>query len=180
MSNHKLRIPRLHRIFIDSLGNAVKNVDSIERKPLLLDLQKPYPLKLRAYLYNCTNPPGGRALDEYKIQIIVPNQQRGARGSFDYSDGRLVLLGAYVCLSGEIENGIFVLWDAMKHESFSYSANLQVKAETLIEALYAPVATGLRGNNEIVLAARPRYLLTAIERRIDIMSQNIRGEGYGP
>lgn len=172
--SHKLRKARLNRLFVNSLGNAVLNVENLDDKPFLIDLRKPYPLRLRVYLYNCTNPPGGRALDEYKIQVIAPNQQRGTRASFDYSDGRMALLAAYTFLSDEIENGVFILWDATKHADFSYSANFQVKAETIIEALCIPVATGTRGNKEIILAARPQHLLSAIEMRMDIMSRDIR------
>lgn len=175
---HRLSKARLNKLFVSSLGDAVLKVENLNEKPLLLDLRKPYPLKLRVYLYNCTNPPGGRALDEYKIQLIVPDQQRGSRGNFDYSGSRMALLAAYVCLSDEIENGVFVLWDAMKHKNFSYSANIQVKAETIIEALCIPVATGLRGNNEIVIATRPQHLLKAIEKRMDLMIRDIQGESY--
>jgi hypothetical protein len=171
--SHKLGRTMLNRLFVDSLGDAVLKTEDLDAKPLIIDLLKPYPLRLRVYLYNCTNPPGGRALDEYKIQVIVPDQQRGTRGSFDYSCGRMALLAAYVCLSDEIADGVFVLWDATKHADFSYSANFQVKAETIIEALCIPVSASTRGNNEIVLAARPQHLLSAIEKRMDIMSRDI-------
>jgi len=171
----RLNKEQLNRLFVDGLGSAVEKVKDINAKPLIIDLKYPYALKLRVYLYNCTNPPGGRALDEYKIQVIVPNQSRGQRGRFDYSDGRLAILAAYARLSDDIDNGVFVFWDADKHTEFSYSANLQVKAETIIEALCIPVATGTRANNEVVLAVRPKYLLSAIETRIDIMSHDIQG-----
>lgn len=174
----KLNRERLNSLFVNSLSDAVLKVENLNEKPLLLDLGKPYSLKFRVYLYNCTNPPGGRSLDEYKIQLIVPNQERGSRANFDYSDGRMALLAAYVRLSEEIENGVFVLWDATKHKNFSYSANIQVKSETIIEALCIPVAIGLRGNNEIVLASRPQHLLSAIEKRIDIMIRDIQEESH--
>ena len=173
VKSHKLGRATLNRLFVDSLGDAVLKTENLDGKPLLVDLQMPYPLRLRVYLYNCTNPPGGRALDEYKMQVIAPDQRRGTRASFDYSDGRMPFLVAYVRLSDEIENGVFVLWDTTKHEDFSYSANFQVKAETIIEALCIPISSSTRGNNEIVLAARPRHLLTAIEMRLDIMSRDI-------
>ncbi|PCL91876.1 hypothetical protein [Paenibacillus lautus] len=171
---HRLSKTKLNTLFVNSLGDAVLKAENINDKPLLLDLRKPYPLRLRVYLYNCTNPPGGRALDEYKIQVIVPNQGRGTRGNFDYSDGRMALLAAYVSFSDEITNGVFVLWDAMKHVDFSYSANIQVKSETIIEALCIPVSKGIRGNDEVVLAARSQHLLSAIKMRIDLISNDIQ------
>ena len=172
----KLKREQLNRLFVDGLGPAVKKVDDINGKPLLVDLKEPFPLKLRVYLYNCTNPPGGRALDEYKIQVIVPGQKRGTRGRFDYSGGRLAILAAFVGLSEDTDDGVFVLWDADKHPEFSYSANFQVKAETIIEALCIPVAASTRANNEVILAVRPRHLLSAVRMRVDIMNRNIRGD----
>lgn len=177
--SHKLGRATLNRLFVESLGDAVIKTEDLDAKPLIIDLQKPYLLKLRVYLYNCTNPPGGRALNEYKIQVIVPDQKRGARASFDYSDGRMPLLAAYVCLSDEIENGVFVLWDTTKHNDFSYSANFQVKAETIIEALCIPISASTRGNNETVLAARRQHLLSAIEMRMDMMSRDILEAFHG-
>ncbi len=170
----KLRKSRLNQLFIDGLGEAVLKTGNLEDAPLLLDLKEPYPLKLRVYLYNCTNPPGGRAPDEYKIQVILPGQQRGKRASLDYSSGRMPLLAAYVCFGDVLEDGVFVLWDAMKHEDFSYSANVQVKSETIINALCTSVASSMRGNNEMVLAARPQHLLEAIKLRMKIMRLNIK------
>lgn len=172
--SRKLGKLKLNQLFVDSLGDAVFQTGDLNDKPFLLDLRKPYPLKLRVYLYNCTNPPGGRALNEYKMQVIVPNQKRGTRGSFDYSAGRLAVLAAYTRFSENIQDGVFIIWDATKHKDFSYSANFQVKAETIIEALCTPVSIGIRNNNEIVLAARPQHLLSAIEMRIDIMSREIQ------
>lgn len=174
----KLRKDRLNQLFVDGLGEAVLQTSNLANTPLLIDLKEPYPLRLRVYLYNLTNPPGGRALDEYKFQVILPGQQRGTRASLDYSDARMPLLAAYVYFSNDIKDGIFVLWDATKHEDFSYSANVQVKAETIIKALCTPVASSVRGNNEIVLAARPQHLMAAVKMRIDIMRQNIKEEVY--
>lgn len=170
----KLRKEHLNQLFVDGLGEAVLKISSIADTPLLIDLKEPYPLRLRVYLYNLTNPPGGRALDEYKFQVILPGQQRGTRASLDYSDGRMPLLAAYVYVSADIKDGIFVLWDAMKHADFSYSANVQVKAETIIKALCTTVASSMRGNNEIVLAARPQHLLAAVKMRMDIMMRDLK------
>lgn len=171
----KLKKQQLNQLFIEGLGNAVKDHNGFDAAPLLVDLKPPFPLRLRVYLFNCTNPPGGRALDEYKIQIILPGQSRGSRASLDYSDGRMPLLAAYVCFADEVTDGVFVLWDSFKHEDFSYSANMQVKSETIIKALCSPLSISKRNNNEVVIAARPRYLLDAIRHRIVILRKDIEG-----
>lgn len=164
---------QLNQLLIDSLGSSVNFVEDLKAKPLVVDLTKPYPLKLRFYIFNCTNPPGGRSLEEYKIQVILPNQQPRERKQFDYSDGRLAILIAYVRLSEEFSEGVFVLWDATQHEEVAYSANFQVSADTIINALSEPVSLAIRNNNEIVIAARPKYLLAALEMRISKMAERV-------
>jgi len=156
----------LNSIFTGGLAKAVKQYSGIN--PLLVDLVPPFPLRIRAYLYNCTNPPGGRAPDEYKFQIILPGQPRGARGTLDYSDGRMPVLAAYARMTDEVKGGVFVLWDPYKHKEFAYSANMQAKADMIIRALYEPVATSQRSNGEIILAARPEHLAEAIQTRVAI------------
>lgn len=159
----------LNELFISSLADAINSHSDIAKKPLVLDLCKPYPriIRLRVYLFNCTNPPGGRSPDEYKSQIIVPGQARGCRGQLDFSGDCIVILSAYASMGGTNEGGIFVLWDAMKHESFAYSANIQIKADVLYDALVHHVSEAMRDNSEIVYAARPKYLLEAVCRRIE-------------
>lgn len=171
----KLKKQQLNQLFIEGLGSAVKEHNGFDAAPLLVDLKSPFPLRLRVYLFNCTNPPGGRALDEYKIQVILPGQARGSRASLDYSDGRMPLLAAYACFADEVKDGVFVLWDSYKHEDFSYSANMQVKSDTIIKALCAPLSISKRSNNEVVIAARPTYLLDAIRHRIEILRKDIEG-----
>ncbi len=160
----------LNRLFLEGLGNKVAYNSDVEKAPLLVNLAEPLSLGLRVYLFNCTNPPGGRALDEYKIQVILPEQKRGERGKVDYSEGRMPLLVAYV---QEGSDGIFVLWDSDKHEDFSYSANMQVKSDVIINALYSDVSSIIRKNNEIILAARPNYLYKAILLRLDLRRKEI-------
>jgi hypothetical protein len=162
---------QLNDFFIYSLGNAVTNINDPNEKPLLVDIKlSSFSVKLCVYLYNCTNPPGGRASDEYKSQIIVPGQQRGQHGSFVHADGRIVHLGAYAILGNTPDTGVFVFWDAMYHENFAYSANIQVKSEILIAALTQPVSIGRKNNNEKIIACRPQYLCEGIESRIMTVS----------
>lgn len=168
----RLKKNELNTLFINGLDSMVSSHSGEDSAPLLIDLAAPLSLKLRVYLFNCTNPPGGRALDEYKIQIILPGQQRGQRGTLDYSDGRMPILAAYV---QEGDDGVFVMWDADKHEDFSYSANMQVEADVIIQALYSEVASYTRKNNEIILASRPQHLYKAIKKRLEIRRQEILG-----
>jgi len=169
----KLRKQQMHQLFIDAVGTAVLRHSSINAAPLLVDLKPPCPLRLRVYMFNGTNPPGGRALDEYKIQIILPDQRRGSRASLDFSDGRMPVLAAYVCIADGVKDGVFVLWDAFKHSDFAYSANMQVKSETIIKALASPTVLSKRNNEEIIIAAQAPYLLDAIKYRVEIMQKNI-------
>lgn len=158
---------QLNHLFLDGLGASVTFVDSASVKPLLVDVNLgAFMAKLRVYLYNCTNPPGGRKSDEYKSQVILPGQQRGERGSFIKDDGRIVLLGAVAAMAEMDNTGVFAFWDAMYHENCSYSANIQVKSAVLIGALANDVSIGLRGNGEKIVACRPEHLIKGIKERI--------------
>lgn len=163
---HRLSKQTLNSLFIEGLGVSVKHHNGVN--PLLVDLMPPFPLRIRAYLYNCTNPPGGRSPDEYKFQIILPGQQRNTRAMLDYSDGRTPVLAAYARIVDEVKGGVFVLWDPYKHQEFAYSANMQARADTIIRALYEPVASSTRTNGEIILAARPEHLAEALRIRMEI------------
>lgn len=170
--NKRLSKRMLNSIFLDGLKDHVTWNSNVAQSPLLVNLQ-PRNLRLRVYLWNCTNPPGGRALDEYKIQIILPGQQRGIRGNLDYSDGRLPLIGALV---RDGEDIVFAFWDATKHADFAYSCNMQIKADVIVESLCKKVAETVRSNNERILCARPQYLYDAIIRRVEIMHEELLGE----
>ena len=92
----RLKKQELNKLFLNGLGDRIQTHGSEDSAPLLVDLKPPFSIKLRTYLFNCTNPPGGRALDEYKFQVILPGQIRGKRASLDFSDGRTPILAAYV------------------------------------------------------------------------------------
>ena len=67
---------------------------------------------------------------------MVPGKGRGERASFDNGDGRIVLLVGYAA-----EEDVFILWDAGLYPDFAWSRNVQVKAETIIEASAGKLAT---------------------------------------
>ena len=165
----------LHRHVLDALGKRVVSHSDISQKPLDLDLRYPLPSKVRFYVYNATVPPGGRATGEHKIQLIVPGQARGQRGNFDHSDGRIPVLIGY-----QNEMDVFVLWDAALYEDFAYSRNVQVKAETIIEAFAGQIGRQRRhlgtDETEVVLTARADHLADVIIERYNIFLRRVAGD----
>ena len=166
----KLNKNELNRVFLNGLGDLVTWSSDEDSVPLLVDIASStgFKLRIRAYLFNLTNPPGGRKADEYKAQLILPGQKKKEKASIDYSDGRMPILAAY---AQEGEDGVFVLWDADKHDKISFSSNIQVKSDAIIEATYRRVVRSQRTNKEIVVSVRPQYLYDAIRCRIDILRE---------
>ena len=157
----------LNEVFISYLGPAVQCVINPKGKPLELDVQlTSHFAKLRVYLFNCTNPPGGRAPDEFKTQLTVPGQKRGERGQLFYGGDRIVLLGAYARLGTTTEDHVFVFWDATCHNEFAYSSNIQVKTDILISALVKGVTIGRRTSGETIVACTPTHLKEGVETRL--------------
>lgn len=154
----------LHRIFLDSLGESYVLESEVSKKPLIIR-QKTENIKYKVYIYNCTNPPGGRTLDEYKIQLILPDQQRGSRGHLDFSDGAVILLVGFAIFDS-VENGAWVIWETDFHRDFAYSANLQVKMGSLIDTLTKEVSVVKKsGNGETIIVSDRIHLSEAIAAR---------------
>lgn len=174
MDNYNITQKEIHEAFIKALNGFVLSHSNLVKKPLEIDLKPPLPHKVRLYPYKATYPPGGRALGEHKIQLMVPGQQRGQRASFDYSDGRIVLLGGY---RPDLET--FILWDADLYTDFSFSRNVQVKAETIYAALAGEIGTQerrIRGNGtEVVLTTRPDLLSQALQLRMELTLKRLIG-----
>lgn len=168
----------LNRRFVAALGAKVERHTNLERKPLELDLAAPLPGRVRVYLFNATRPPGGRPTGEHKVQLIMPGQKRGQRGQFDQSDGRIVLLAGYAA-----EEDVFVLWDAGLYPNFAWSRNVQVRAETLIEAAAGKIARQARrlrpsdgeATTETLLACPAPLLAEAIRQRQDLTRTRLAG-----
>ena len=166
----------LHLHFIAMLRQDVSVVSPLSAKPLELDLASPLPGRIRVYLFNTTRPPGGRPLGEHKTQLIVPGQRRGERGSLDHGDGRMVFLVGYAA-----EEDVFVLWDAGLYPDFAWSRNIQVKAETIIEASAGNLATQQRHLRpadgtmvtETLLAAPGSMLVEAMQRRVQLTRERM-------
>jgi excisionase family DNA binding protein len=166
----------LHRRFVEALGERVKQHSQLNQKPLELDLAPPLPNRARVYLFNATRPPGGRPLGEHKIQLIMPGQRRGQRGALDHGDGRIALLVGYAA-----EEDVFILWDAGLYPDFAWSRNVQVKAETIVEASAGKLAVQPRhlrptdgpAITELVLAAPASRLTEALQRRVQLTRERM-------
>ena len=165
----------LNGLIIEDLGDRVVWNSGINSKTLLLDLEMPK-RKLRIYVFNCTCPPGGRALDEYKIQMIIEGQSRGERGHINTDDGRIPLIMGYACPFDDDKDGVYIIWDTSFHMEFAYSANLQCYLDPMLQALSEDVVTCYKkGNGEQIVVARREHLTKAIERRIQLDIQNLLG-----
>ena len=166
----------MHTRLIEVLGKRVLHHGPVETKPLEIDLGGSLPVRIRVYMYNATRPLGGRPLGEHKVQLIVPGQRRGERGSFDHGDDRVVLLIGYAA-----EEDVFILWDAGLYSNFAWSRNVQVKAETIIEATAGKLATQFRqlrpGNGpavvETLIATPAERLAEAVDTRIQRTRQRL-------
>lgn len=167
----RLTVEDMHRTFVNALADRVVSHSDLTKKPLDLDLAHPLPRRVRLYLFNATRPAGGRPLGEHKIQLILPDQKRGARGKFAHDDGRFVILAGYAA-----EDGVFALWDAGLYDDFAYSRNVQIKAETITAASIGTVAEQVRvlrpkggdPTTEIVLASDASHLGEALIRRSEL------------
>ncbi|UYZ22030.1 hypothetical protein [Mesobacillus jeotgali] len=170
----RLTNKELHTAFINALGEKVIDYTDLDQKPLEIDCKMPLPRYIRLYLYNLTHPPGGRTMGEHKIQLIIPGQGRGERASFDSSGGRIVIVAGY-----HSELDVFCIWDSGMYPNFSYSRNIQVRAETVYEAFAGKVAQQerrIRGQGtEIVITSPSNKLSEALMLRMQITRQRLIG-----
>lgn len=170
-----MRTPDLHGVFIDALKSAVEWHSDFTRKPLDVDLRLPLPPRLRVYMYNLVNSDGRKRRDEHKAVLRVPGQRQGEYGSFEYPEDRIVLLCGY-----RSDLGVFVLWDAALHPRFKWGGNIQVKSDTVFDALTEGIAAQARsltsGRTEIVLASRAEDLAACLDRRLEA---SITGQDEG-
>lgn len=164
---NRLTTADLHKTFMAAVEPWKISASEVSKKPLELDLHPPLPHRVRLYMFNATHPPGGRTLGEHKVQLAVPGHKRNEQASFDFSDGRIVLLCGY-----EPEMEVFILWDSAFYPRFVFSRNIQVKPQTVFQALAGQIGQQLRrvrGQGiEVVLTAKARLLPDAIRMRMEI------------
>lgn len=159
---------QLHKLFLEDVGDYAQCVEDSGRKPLCLRLDYPYNRDLKAYIFNCTAPPGGRSIDEFKVQMILDGQKRGSRGKFDTSDGKTSLIVGYANPFFDQSSGLWVLFELDKHMEFAYSANIQVYLRQLLHALEEDVYVCKKHNKETLVISQRKYLLPALQKRFDI------------
>jgi hypothetical protein len=153
----------LHRLFLAGLNSSVE-AGPLTEIPFRITL--PGPGQFIVYLFTLTSPPGGRPTGEYKIQLIVPGQGRGNRGTLQFRPGSTTLLGGW-----SPSEQVFVLWDAYAHKEFAYSQNLQVQGKAVWTAASVGLATCERvlrdGNGmESVVVCKPAQLREAVSLRL--------------
>lgn len=168
MASKRLKQRELHNLFLEDLGTLASDIIDMGKKPLLLRLCYPINRELKVYIFNCTAPPGGRSIDEFKVQLILDGQKRGERGTFDTSDGRTCLIVGYANPFSDISGGIWVLFELDKHMEFAYSANIQVYLRQILPALEEPVHVCQKQNKEILVLAQRQYLIEALQERLSI------------
>ena len=153
----------LHDRFVAAIGpSAFVAAETDAFGELVVELRPPLPNRVRVYIYNATDPAGGRPTREYKIQLT--GQPRGKRGEFDWSGVDFVLLCGYA-----VEHDVFVFWDAALRPDFAWSTSLEVQAVNVETAS----ATGERARQhrrlktgmEVVICAPSQLAIQAIEER---------------
>ncbi len=131
--------------------------------------------KVRIYLWSLTpdRSKKGRPKGEYKIQLILPGQDRKEEGAFAFSSDALVALLGY---SAEFD--LFVAWQASLNSPFAYSKNVQVRDELLDQAQTTGWAVAppreLDLGDEVRVAFAPAHLLHYLQTaaRADRESQD--------
>lgn len=146
----------LQEMLVRDLGDAVSKVSSTDLRPLNITLSKPVIISLTVYIFPNTNPPGGRAQDEYKFNLTVPGQKHGEKGNFDDSEG-IPLLMSYT-----EDYDVYIIYNAEMHKNFACNANVQSKQKLLEDALNTHVATYMKTNGELLIAFRSKYILEGI------------------
>ena len=172
----RLSTTELQDRFVATVGpTAVVAASTGPSGELLVELHPPLPKHIRVYIYNATNPPGGRSTPEHKIQLT--GQRRGGRGSLDWSGVDLVLVCGYAA-----EHDVFVFWDAALRIDFAYSTNLQVRTENVEAAAASGVRVRqerrLKTGLEVVICAPSQSVVEAIEERASSGEVGSRGTSH--
>jgi hypothetical protein len=158
-----LKKEKLNKLFLKALDISGLNGFDYSRFPLKIENKEIRPNKIILYIWQITDPPGGRSIDENKIQIILPGQKRGERADFAHKDDFFTLL---VGFRKDIE--IFCLWDSYLYEKIPFSRNVQVKEKTLFNAINGGIQYQKRKlwvGPELIIATNKTNLKKAINKR---------------
>ncbi len=166
--SRRLSQKELHELFLADLAPYIETVENTGKKPLVITLRSPFCCTIKAYIFNCTCPPGGRVIDEYKVQLILDGQPRGQRGHFDDSDGFITMIVGYADPLDDDENGVWVLFETEKHREFAYSANIQIYLRQILQTLSEDVVVHVKHNKETVVLSQRQHLPQAVKKRLDV------------
>lgn len=163
----------LHLRVLEAAGTSVQESSDLTTVPFVVCLKRLGAVSF--YAFTLTAPPGGRPLGEYKIQLILPGQARGQRGSLTVDPDAFAVIAGW-----SEEEGVFALWDAYAYPSFAYSRNLQVKGETVWRAQALGVSwcnRELRRSQgvETVVACRKDRLLDGLRDRMLHSARRLNG-----
>ncbi len=166
--SRRLSQKELHDLFLADLAPYIDAVENTGKKPMVISLTSPFCCTIKAYIFNCTCPPGGRVIDEYKVQLILDGQPRGQRGHFDDSDGNITMIIGYADPLDDDENGVWVLFETEKHREFAYSANIQIYLRQILQTLSEDVVVHVKHNKETVVLSQRQHLPQAVMKRLDV------------
>lgn len=177
----------LHRALVRALRPSVARLPTdhdLQQKPLVVDLVRPLPSRLRFYVYEATQHASERQQGTFKVQLtsgVAGSSSNSTRLYFDRTDNiRPVLTGYHP------EWRLFILWDADLHDlgdGFPYSKNVQASPDLVWGALARGLAQGTRrlrkpAITEAIVVARPPYLAEALELRIRLSNQALCGGSF--
>jgi putative restriction endonuclease len=169
----QLSSDRLTKLLLSALPGAREEPSPNAPKPVILNI--PNLGRIRFYLWTTTPDASrtGRPLGEHKSQIIIPGTDRGSKQHLDLGDIPTFILGYSPFY------GVFVAWQADRHQDSGYSKNLQVKADLLEEAsrsgwaIDAPRRTD--AGREVRAAIYPSHLARFL--RLSIEADALRRDG---
>lgn len=151
---------RIHRKFIESLGDAVVEHTPLNERPLGVVLNKPFCISLEVHLFPNTIS-SGRTSGEYKFCLSLPGQKPGEKASFP------CILGTPLLVSYTEEYDVFILYDAYKHFTFYCSNNIQSRQEFILESMGNVLTTHKKKRTgEIMIGVTSTYLLEGIKKRL--------------
>lgn len=153
--------------------DGASRIGSEDSRPIVLGL--PGVGAVRIYIWTITQDRSsrGRPPGEHKIQIILPDARPRSTQHLDLEDMPTFILGYSPVF------GVFSAWEARRHHSPRYSANLQVR-ETLLRsaaedgwAIDEPRTT--QSGPEVRAAAHPIHLKRLLSAFIEADDRSLSG-----
>lgn len=165
----QLSSQRLTQLLLSALAGAREEPSPNAPKPIILNV--PNLGRIRFYLWTTTPDASrtGRPQGEHKSQIIIPGTARGTAQHLDLGDIPTFILGYSPFY------GVFIAWEAARHQDSGYSKNLQVKADLLEEANLTgwAIAEPRRTDNgeEVRASIHPSHLARFLRLSIEADAQ---------